>query len=57
MHVRDRWRCQLRVNSGGMAKLTRMRRRGVTVILGALITAVVTVIVLIGIWRSFKGLV
>jgi Lon-like protease len=31
------------VNSGGMAKLTRMRRRGVTVILGALITALLAI--------------
>ena len=38
-----RWRCQLRENSGEVAKLTRMRRRGVTVILGALITALLAI--------------
>nr|WP_311776126.1 PDZ domain-containing protein [Actinoplanes abujensis] len=39
----DRWRCQLRENSGRGDSLTRMRRRGVTVILGALITALLAV--------------
>ena len=36
-------RCQLRENSGSVGTLTRMRRRGVTVILGALITALLAV--------------
>nr|WP_308200926.1 PDZ domain-containing protein [Actinoplanes sp. M2I2] len=41
--ARDPSRCQLRENSGRDDSLSRMRRRGVTVILGALITALLAV--------------
>src|SRR4029453_13673894 len=40
---RNLCRGQLRGNSGGGGSLTRMRRRGVTVILGALITALLAI--------------
>nr|WP_308208499.1 PDZ domain-containing protein [Actinoplanes aksuensis] len=43
MPARDPRRCQLRENSGRGDSLSRMRRRGVTVILGALITALLAV--------------